>query len=409
MKPIRRRFIMGTSMAGLLSACGAGVETPNAAPAGSASPDPASTGSADALATQVDHHGGRHHRRPPKVILDSDFNTMSDDGQALVLLAQLQAVGQVDLLGVTVVSGNKWLRQGVAEALKAVERLGVENQVPVFAGANRALNHDQAMVEAEFAAGAGGDGYRGAWGSPEPMTEADLKAPPDGFATHTRLQEQSAIDFIVDSVRANPGEITLLAIGPLTNIALAVRQCPDIVPLIRRIVYMGGAVHVPGNTTDLAEFNWWFDPEAAREVLALPVPHVVVPLDVTNTVLLDRATYDRTAFPPNPTAVTTAFRQEWFAPLFEQDPGHTSSIWDTLVVAWLIDPSFATEVSREYLEIVVNPGGVDNGRSIGHRHRWKRRDLRKVEIVRRFDNARFIEWYVDLMTRPVPVMRGPKP
>ena len=354
------------------------------------------------------HHGDRdpHGRRVQKIIIDSDYNTMSDDGQAGVMAVQLQAQGLVKVLGITVVSGNKWLRQGVAEALKAVERLGVEHQIPVYAGANYALNHDYAMVQQELANGAGGDGYLGAWSTPEPKTDADLVPPFDGFATHTQVQSQSAVDFLIESIKANPHQITILALGPLTNIALATRKAPEIVPLIRKIIYMGGAVHVAGNTTNVAEFNWWFDPDAAREVLRLPLRHIVVPLDVTDTVLMNRALYDRVAFPPNPTAVTAAFRHEWFSPLFESDPNHTSNIWDTLTVAMLIDRSYATEVTREYLDIVVNPGGADNGQSKGYRRRSRGEDggkLQKAWIVRRFDNDRFDEWYVDLLTGPVPV------
>lgn len=170
------------------------------------------------------------------------------------------------------VSGNQWLRQGVADALMSVERLGVGNRIGVYVGANYALNHTFADVEAEMAAGAGGDGYLGAWGGPEPMTDADLKPSPDGFAQHTAVQRKGAVDFIVDTVKANPGEITILAIGPLTNIALAVKQNPEIVPLIKKIIYMGGAIDVPGNTTKAAEFNWWFDPDAAQFVVRLPIP-----------------------------------------------------------------------------------------------------------------------------------------
>lgn len=411
MRNHRRRFVLAASSIAALAACGEGSLDAAADPlaarqAGDEKIDRADdvdlTNEADdEIGTKTD--GDQRRRRPRKIIIDSDYNTMSDDGQAGVMAAQLQAQGLVKVLGITVVSGNKWLRQGVAEALKSVERLGVEKQIPVFAGENYALNHDYATVQAELAAGAGGDGYLGAWSTPEPQSDADLVPPADGFATHTLVQEQSAVDFLIEAIKANPHELTLLALGPLTNIALAVRKAPEITALIREIIYMGGAVHVGGNTTTVAEFNWWFDPDAAREVLRLPIRHVVIPLDVTDTVLLTRSIYDRIAFPPEPTAVTHVFRNEWFSPLFEQDPNHTSSIWDTLTVAYLIDPRYATEVTKEYLDVVVNPGGADNGRSVGYRRRPRGRKLQRVRVVRRFDNDRFYELYVDLLTRPVPI------
>ena len=124
--------------------------------------------------------------------------------------------------------------------------------------------------------------------NPKP-TRADLKAPPDGMAEHAQPADQHAIDFIIEQVEKYPHEVTLLVIGPVTNIALAVRKDPDIVPLIKRIVYMGGAVDVPGNVTPAAEFNWWFDPEAAKIVLREPIPQAIIPLDVTNTVTVRQA------------------------------------------------------------------------------------------------------------------------
>ena len=92
--------------------------------------------------------------------------------------------------------------------------------------------------------------------------------------------------------------MTILAFGPLTNIALATREHPGIVPSIKQIICMGGALDVPGNTTASAEFNWWFDPEAAKTVLRLPIRHTVIPLDVTDTVKMDKALYDHVAHDP---------------------------------------------------------------------------------------------------------------
>ncbi|WP_454901986.1 nucleoside hydrolase [Variovorax gossypii] len=352
--------------------------------------------------------GGTSAPTAQKIIIDSDYNTMSDDGQLGVMAAQLQAQGKVQVMGISVVSGNQWLRQGVADALKSVERLGVGDRIGVYVGANYALNHTYADVQAELAAGAGGDGYLGAWGGPEPKTDADLKPSPDGFATHTVAQRKGAVDFIVDTVKANPGEITILAIGPLTNIALAVRQNPEIVPLIKQIIYMGGAIDVPGNTTKAAEFNWWFDPDAAQFVVRLPIPQVVVPLDVTDTVFLTKPIYDRIAHPAKPTAVTDVFQKLNGYGFdgkngFETNPDYTQNIWDTLTLAYLLDPSYATQTADRYVDVIAKPGAPDNGRSIGYSSQPSGPTLQKMTVVKKFDNARFFELYVDLLTRPVPI------
>lgn len=352
--------------------------------------------------------GGTPAPTAQKIIIDSDYNTMSDDGQLGVMAAQLQAQGKVQVMGISVVSGNQWLRQGVADALKSVERLGVGDRIGVYVGANYALNHTYADVQAELAAGAGGDGYLGAWGGPEPKTDADLKPSPDGFATRTVVQRKGAVDFIVDTVKANPGEITILAIGPLTNIALAVKQNPEIVPLIKQIIYMGGAIDVPGNTTKAAEFNWWFDPDAAQFVVRLPIPQVVVPLDVTDTVFLTKPIYDRIAHPAKPTAVTDVFQKLNGYGFdgkngFETNPDYTQNIWDTLTLAYLLDPSYATQTVERYVDVIAKPGAPDNGRSIGYSLQPSGPTLQKMTVVKKFDNARFFELCVDLLTRPVPI------
>jgi inosine-uridine nucleoside N-ribohydrolase len=352
--------------------------------------------------------GGGGYIGPPKIIIDSDYNTIGDDGQIGVMAAQLQAEGKLQVLGITVVSGNSWRDQCVAFALKSVERLGVGQRIPVYAGENFALSHDWPTIEQELAAGAANDGYYGAWSDRKtPPTQAELLAPPDGFATSTHVQAQHAVDFIIDSVKANPREVTILAIGPLTNIAQAMRKAPEIVPLIKQIIYMGGAVHVPGNTTKFAEFNWWFDPEAAQYVVRQPVPQVVMPLDVTDTVLLTTPIYNRVAHGARSTIVTQLYKAgigPGFNGIgFEGDPNYTLSIWDTLTMAYLLDPAYATEVSEEYVDVVNAPGRPNNGQSVGYATQPPGAALQKIKVVKKFDNARFFELYVDLLTRPVPI------
>ncbi|MYN27949.1 nucleoside hydrolase [Duganella levis] len=342
----------------------------------------------------------------PKIIIDSDFGTLNDDGQLLAIAAQLQARGRVEILGLTLVSGNKWLRQESAEALKAVERLGIEQRVGVYAGANYALSHDLPTILAEQQRHPGGDGYLGAWNKPEPRTDAELASPPDGFASHTTLRAQSAADFIANSIRQHPGEVTLLAIGPLTNIALAVRQHPDIVPLIGQIIYMGGAFEVPGNTTRTAEFNWWFDPEAAREVLRLPVRHVIFPLDVTDTVKIDKQVYDRVVNgAAKDGAIAHLFRQLNGYGYdgkngFETNPSYSTDVWDTLTLAYLMDAGYATATARRWVDVDTTVG-ANNGHSIAYA--TAQPGLQPAVIVQRFDNQRFFDFYVDGLTAPVPV------
>ena len=331
-----------------------------------------------------------------KVILDTDFTTAGDDGMVGIMAAQLHAEGVIELLGITVVAGNEWLPQEVAEALKAVERLGITS-VGVYAGARYPLVHDYRSLAQERAMwGVGGSWYR----RPEPP-DGDLIAPFDGFAATTRAQGQHAVSFIVDTVKRHPHQVTLLAIGPLTNIALAIRMHPEIVPLIKRIVYMGGAFEVPGNTTPSAEMNIWYDPEAARIVVREPIDQAFIPLDVTDTVPMNKALFERaTADPRSVTA--KVLHQSGFSRRLAKNPQATAYIYDTLALAYLVDPSYATDVVERWVDVDVT-WGPSYGRTLGYTERPAANVLQKAKVVRRFDNERFYRLFVDLMTRPVPV------
>src|SRR5262245_42449016 len=155
-----------------------------------------------------------------KVILDSDYTTIGDDGQAGIMAMQLHAAGVIDLLGITVVAGNQWLPQAVADALKAVERMGMGGKIGVYSGARYPLVHDyKTMTYERDLYNVGGSWYR----RPEPP-DNEITAPPDGFAVNVKVQPQHAVNFIIDTVKKHPKQVTLLVIGPVTNIALAIRM-----------------------------------------------------------------------------------------------------------------------------------------------------------------------------------------
>jgi len=334
-----------------------------------------------------------------KVILDTDFSTMGDDGQVLIMAAQLHAEKKIDLLGVTVVTGNNWLKQEVAEAVRAVERLGIAEDVGVYAGANLPLVHDPENFESERSLFGFGESWETAFHRPQP-TDDKLVPPPDGFAQANKVKDEHAVDFIVDTVKANPGEVSLLVIGPVTNIALAVRKNPEIVPLIKEIVYMGGAIDTRGNTTPAAEMNVWIDPEAARIVYREPIPQAMIPLDVTNITQLTKPDYDRIVATEGLTA--TMFKDSWMGKGFAKDAGATYSVFDTLALAYLVDPSFATKVEEPAVDVdvVYGPG---YGRTLAYWQEQPTKTLQKIKVVKEFDNRKFFDFYVDLMTRPVPV------
>jgi purine nucleosidase len=329
---------------------------------------------------------------PVKVIIDTDFNTIGDDGQGFAMAAQLHATRDIEILGLTIVTGNQYLEQGLSDALKAVERVGLENELGVYIGAENPILHDYASFRLEQSLFGNATYYAAAYTNPKTQ---QLVAPPDGFATHTVPQKQHAIDFIIESVHRYPGQVTLLAIGPLTNVAMAIRKDPSIVPLIKEIVIMGGQIYVAGNSyVGAGEANWWFDPESARVVLRANVARKIIPLDVTNTVAITNETYDVIADYEPSTAITNLFA----------DIERWGYVYDTVALASLLDPTLDLDVRDLYVDVSCD-FNAQYGKSIV----WTEDPYPGINVetvssvVFQINNTRFFDLYIDLLTRPVPV------
>lgn len=199
-----------------------------------------------------------------KIIIDTDPG--QDDAVAILLAL---ASPELEVLGITAVAGNVPLPLTLRNA-RAICELAVRPGLPVYAGCDAPL--EGRLVTAENVHGATGlDGVT----LPEPTMP---------------VQDGHAVDFLVETLRREPaGSVTLIPIGPLTNIAAAFRQAPDVIARVGRIVMMGGAYFEVGNVTPAAEFNIFVDPVAAAEVFAAGIDLVVMPLDVTHRALTNRA------------------------------------------------------------------------------------------------------------------------
>ena len=333
-----------------------------------------------------------------KVIIDSDFNSMGDDGQLFAMATQLMVQGKIELLGVTLVSGNRWLLQEEAEALKAVERMGVEKSVGVYAGADYPLHYNEQSIRNQQKSNP--DGYFGAWMFHRPQNSAEVIAPSDGLATYTKLQTQSAVDFLIATIKKYPHQVTVLEIGPPTNLALALQKAPEIAPLLKQVIYMGGAMEVPGNANAVAELNWWFDPLAVSKVLHANIPQVVIPLDVTNKVALDKMTFDRITADPTKQTVVTKLYATANAKALEEN----THIYDTLTIAYLLDPSYATKTVDAWLDVDTRDGETQGKVLVSKTGPTATSSKHKIRYVTDFDNRRFFELYVELLTQPVPVI-----
>ena len=321
-----------------------------------------------------------------RLLVDTDSAVFNDDAAALAMLVRRRDL--FEILGVTVVAGNHTVPQGAEHMLHLLELTGAAD-VPLHLGAQAPLVNT-AERAARWEAAWGPIAFKGAFAA-----GPGVRPPHGGRFASIRPRSSDAVAFLIESIERHPDAVTLVALGPLTNVALALRRRPDLGPRIRSLVFMGGNARVPGNVTPAAEFNFWFDPEAAAEVLAAPIPRVVMfGLDITNHAPLHKTRFDRIVAADTP--LTRLMRHD-MGPRFDADPAATAYVWDCITAAWLIDPSIVTASERlpiavdatfgpTYGATVVGPDGADGGR--------------RVEVMLDLDVERFFALYADLLTRP---------
>jgi len=264
-----------------------------------------------------------------KIVFDTDCGYFGDDGAALTMI--LRSPEKVQVSAITVVSGNVWAAESAAYLGEILGLLG-DSGIKPFVGAQMPLMHTPEMAKREAPLE-----FDGAFGHPAKI------APPAGSA---------ALDVLATAIQRHPGEITILALGPMTNVAMLLRLHPDLEDKIQRIVFMGGNVHVPGNASAAAEFNFWFDPEAAGIVLRSRIPgKIMFPLDICNRALMTKARFDEIVAVKTP--ITQRYRQDsgFRYPGFLNDPHATGFLWDELAAAWLLDTGFVTKSETAWLDV----------------------------------------------------------
>jgi inosine-uridine nucleoside N-ribohydrolase len=278
------------------------------------------------------------------VIVDTDSGLFGDDGAALVML--MRSPAQVSVAGVTVVPGNVWAPQGAEYMLHILDLLK-RPDVPVLTGAEVPLVNSTVMAHEEERRW-GQLQYTGAFAQDPRAVIPAVGARLSGRKPH----RDAAVQFLISEIERWPGEVTILAIGPMTDIALALRLKPGIETEIKQIVFMGGNINTAGNATPWAEFNFWFDPEAARMVLRSRIPKkVMFALDICNTAPIHKAEFDQIVAAHTP--ITDLFREDLGNryPGFLKHPGGIAYMWDSLAAAYLIDPGFVTKSEPRYLDV----------------------------------------------------------
>lgn len=293
------------------------------------------------------------HATPRKVILD-------DDGFALAQWMVIKAA-DVQVLGITTVSGDLWQKEATANALRGVEIAG-RPDIPVYPGATYPLVNTEKQTE-RWEALYGKLVWKGVWMKHwvEPTTQAlppyhgpdvvpDL---PQGNPTKKQDAVRAA-DFLIDMVHRYPGEVSIIATGPMTNLALAQSLDPEFASLAKELVYMGGSLN-PRQTrpddiahqfarefvnTPRREFNFRFDPEAASIVLRAPWRHVVmVPADPSTDTELTQAFLDRLGRSRTPVARSLKSRPAGFP------------LWDEIAAAVWLDPTLVKQKVDLFVDV----------------------------------------------------------
>ena len=253
------------------------------------------------------------------IIIDTDPG--QDD--AVAILLALASPQELNILGITAVAGNVPLSLTQVNARKVCE-VADRTDILVFAGHEKPLSRP--LVTAEHVHGKTG------------LDGIDLPAPT------MELQGVHAVDFIIETLRREPaGTVTLCPVGPLTNIADAMRRAPDIVDRIQEIVLMGGAYFEVGNITPAAEFNIYVDPEAADIVFKSGVPFVVMSLDVTHKVLVTKPRLDAIAATGTKVSQAVTSWTGFFERFDREKYGSAGApLHDPTTIAYLLKPELFT-------------------------------------------------------------------
>lgn len=305
----------------------------------------------------------------PRILLDTDPGI--DDALALFLAL---ASPEVQLEAVTTVHGNVPIESTTRNALGLLELAG-RGDIPVARGSAHPLV--RAPVDAKYVHGPTG---LGTLALPEPQAS---------------VVKQSAADLIIERVLAAPGELTLVAVGPLTNLALALRREPGIASQVREVVIMGGALRVPGNITPTAEFNIYADPHAAHVVFKAGWPLRLVSLDVTNQTTINREQTRQLA--RQKSAISSAieamleFYFEVFAPAFGNN---VLRLHDPLALAAAFRPDFI-QWEPAYVDVEL-VGTLTFGETVAFFQRsGAGAPEPNMQVSGGVDAGRFVAWFLE--------------
>jgi purine nucleosidase len=325
-----------------------------------------------------------------KIIINQDGSGPGGSNmQTMLVLIQSP---HVEVLGITIVSGNQWRDEELAHTLRLLEIIG-RTDIPVFAGAEFPLvrTHDEALLWQQRY---GKVAFAGAWDE-RWWHEASVIPPLPEGSPNTKPQEEDAVHFLVRTVCKFPHEVTIYEGGPMTNLALAISLDPKFPELAQELVFMGGSLNPQTDDPEFVnnprhEFNFWFDPEAASKVLAAPWKKITcTTVDISIKTRLTPAMIKQIDSAGTPLA--------HYVSRFYQTGQGGEYMWDELAAAAWIDPSLITKKETRYMSV-----DTGHGAGYGNTLTWTDKDkpgipVRPVEIQVDLDNQRFNQMFMSLL------------
>ena len=346
------------------------------------------------------------------VIFDQDGSGPGGSNQ-MAMMTLLQSP-QAQVLGLTMVTGNAWRDEETQHTLRMLELIH-RTDIPVAMGAVFPLVRTQQETALE-APLVGNVDWLGAWGGgptnlapdghPERALDGqsviyqkshgpyEIPAIPEG-APHTKAIEEDAVHFLIRQVHAHPHQVTIVACGPLTNIALAISIDPEFAALTQGIVIMGGSLNPQTadpefSETPRHEFNFWFDPEAAHITLRAPWPRIdLTTVDISLQASFTEEMLTAIAKSPNPAAQYLAkYSQERYY------------MWDEIAAASWLDPSIITRERFVYMDVDITRG-PNYGNTLTWTDQFRpQTGVQKVHAQLDLDLPKFQKLFINLMTAP---------
>lgn len=300
-----------------------------------------------------------------KVILDVD--TGIDDAIGIMLAA---TAPELEVLGITTVSGNIDLESATKNTLRVLAL--IKREIKVYPGELKPLRRNiRYATEVHGASGLAG------------QLEEMLCSP---------AQSQHAVDFIIETVKANPHEVTIICTGPQTNLAMALRRAPEIKALIHKVIVMGGAVAVKGNESPVAEFNIAIDPEAAYEVFESGMDVTMIGLDVTKRALLKREHFEGLNQELEASQFVMAVTKQYMDRFFLDNGIYGCAMHDPLAVTMAIRPEFV-KTAFHYVAVEHQSQFCDGQTVCDFDNRWQKSP--NVKVGMEVDSESFIAFLIE--------------